>query len=385
VVKARYYEESLMLHALHKGKLEIVGKVPFKTREDMSIAYKPGVAEPCLLIARDPEDARKYSIKANTIAVVSDGSNVLGLGNIGGLASLPAIEGKALLFKELGGIDAFPICLATQDVDEIVDTVKMIAPTFGGVCLEDIAAPRCSEVEKRLKKVLDIPVFCEQHGIAAAVCAAVINAARVLKKPLAGVKTVICGAGAAGISTAKMIYAAGVRDIVVCDSGGVISASRFSEFGEDKLELLEFTNRGGLNGTLADAVKGRDVFIGLSKPRLLTEDMVNSMAKDPVIFALSTPEPEIHPIIAKSCGARITGSGRWDFPNQISSALAFPGIFRGALDAGAKEITEKMKLAAAQALAGQVSDRDLGEEYILPYLFEDGLAAAVAKAVAAAC
>ena len=380
-----YYEASLRLHAQYKGKLEVVSKVPVKTKDDLSIAYTPGVAEPCLLIAQDKANARRYSIKANTVAVVSDGSAVLGLGNIGGLASLPVMEGKAVLFKEFGGVDAFPICLDTQDTEEIIETVKRIAPVFGGINLEDIAAPRCFEIEKRLKAELDIPVFHDdQHGTAVVVGAAVINAFRLLKKKLPLVKVVINGAGAAGNSVAKMLYALGLRDIVVCDSKGIISPSRIPEFGEDKLELLELTNKDGLTGGLEEAVKDRNLFIGVSKPRLLTEEMVRTMAEDAVIFAMANPEPEILPDLAMAAGARVVGTGRSDFKNQINNVLAFPGIFRGALDAEATEITEAMKVAAARALAAQVRESELNEEYILPPAFKEGLAAAVAEAVAAA-
>ena len=380
-----YYERSLQLHALHKGKLETVSKVPLRTKDDLATAYTPGVAEPCMLIAQDKDNARRFSIKANTVAVVSDGSAVLGLGNIGGLASLPVMEGKAVLLKEFGGVDAFPICLDTQDIDEIVETVKNISPGFGGINLEDISAPRCFEIEKKLKEVLDIPVFHDdQHGTAAVVSAAVINAFRLLGKPLADVRTVISGAGAAGNAVAKMLNRLGMRDIVVCDSKGILSASRIPEFGEDKLELLELTNKEGLSGDLAKAVSGRDLFIGLSKPNVLSCEMVRSMKKDPVIFAMANPEPEIMPELAVEAGARIVGTGRSDFPNQINNALIFPGIFRGALDAGAKDITEAMKIAAAYALAGLVSDEELSEEYVLPPAFMEGVAGAVAKAVAEA-
>lgn len=378
-----YYEESLQLHALHKGKLEVVSKVPLKTKDDLSTAYTPGVAEPCMLIAQDPENARKYSIKANTVAVVSDGSAVLGLGNIGGLASLPVMEGKAILFKAFGGVDAFPICLDTQDIEEIIETVKRIAPAFGGINLEDIAAPKCFEVERRLKEELNIPVFHDdQHGTAVVSSAAVINAFKLVGKKLEDIKVVINGAGAAGNAIAKMLNAIGIKDIIICDSKGVISPSRLSEFGQDKLELLEFTNKEGLNGLLGDAVKGRDLFLGVSKPNVLTEEMVRTMAEDSVIFAMSNPEPEIMPDIAKKAGARIVGTGRSDFPNQINNVLIFPGLFRGALDAEAADITEAMKVAAAYALAGQVSDDELSEEYILPPAFNENVAPAVAKAVA---
>jgi malate dehydrogenase (oxaloacetate-decarboxylating) len=380
-----YYEESLILHAQHKGKLEITSKVPVKTKDDLATAYTPGVAQPCLMIAQDPANARKYSIKANTVAVVSDGSAVLGLGNIGGLASLPVMEGKAVLFKEFGGVDAFPICLDTQDVDEIVETVQRIAPVFGGINLEDISAPRCFEVERRLKALLDIPVFHDdQHGTAVVVSAAVINAYRLLDRPLAEVKAVISGAGAAGNAVAKMLLNIGLRDLIICDSRGIISMDRFPEFGEDKIELLEITNKDNLTGTLMEAVRGRDLFIGVSKPGVLNGEMVGTMNPDPVIFSMSNPEPEILPEIAKGAGARIVGTGRSDFPNQINNVLVFPGIFRGALDAEATDITESMKVAAAYALAGLVSDEDLSEDYVLPPAFQPGIAAAIAAAVAAA-
>ena len=378
-----YYEESLLLHKSHKGKLEVVSKVSVKTREELSVVYTPGIAKPCLLIARSPEEARKHSIKSNTVAVVSDGSDVFGLGNIGGLASLPAMEGKAVLFKELGGVDAFPICLSTQDTDGIVETVKNIAPAFGGISLEGIEASRLVEIEERLKKGLDIPVFHDGgHSVAVVACAAVINAFRLLKKPLKDVHALVCGAGVGGSHTAKMLYAIGVRDIVICDSKGILSASRLSEFDEYKLELLEFTNKDRLEGSIEDALEGRDLFIGLSKPRLLTSEMVRMMAKDPVVFALANPEPEIFPDLAKFGGASITATGRPDFSNYIDTALAFPGVFRGALDAEAKEITEAMKMAAVHAIAEQVSDGDLSEECILPDVFKEGLASEVAKAVA---
>ncbi len=380
-----YYESSLRLHALNKGKIEVAPKVPVKTKDDLAVAYTPGVAEPCMLIKQDPENARAYSIKANTVAVVSDGSATLGLGNIGGLASLPAMEGKALLLKEFGGIDAFPICLDTQDPDEIVKTVKNIAPVFGGVNLAGIAAPACFEIEKRLKAELDIPVFQDNtSGIAMAVSAAVLNAFRLLGKPLSDVRAVICGAGAAGNAIAKMLPKIGLRDIIVCDSKGIIGASRFTEFGEDKLELLEFTNKDGLTGGLAEAVRGRDLLIGVSKSEALTAGLVSSMAKDAVVFALSCPEPEILPDAAKAAGARIVGTGLLRFPNTVDPMLLSPAIFRGTFDARASVITEAMMLAAVQALAGLVSDKDLSEDHILPSVFETGLCEKIAKSLASA-
>ena len=377
-----YYEKSLLLHAMHKGKLEITSKTPVKTGEDLLTAYLPGVTEPCLLIAQDPANARLYSIKANTVAVVSDGSAVPGLGDIGGLASLPALEGAAVLLKEFGGLDAFPICLDTQDVEEIVGTVKHIATGFGGIDLEDISAPRCFEIEKRLKEELDIPVFHDnQHGTAVVVSAAVINAFRLLEKPLPEVRAVICGAGAAGNAIAKMLAQLGVRDIIVCDSKGILGASRLSEFGEDKLELIEFTNKDGITGGIEKAVYGRDLFIGVSKPEVLTKELVKTMGSDPVIFALAYPEPEILPELARQGGARVVGTGCAEFPNHIDNLLVSPGMFRGALDAGAKEITVEMMAAAAYALAGLVADEELSEEYILPAAFSEGVTEAVAKAV----
>ena len=380
-----YNEESLMLHSIYNGKLEIVSKTQVRTNNDLATIYLPGVAEPCMFIAKDPESARRYTIKSNTVAVVSDGSAVPGIGNIGGLAALPAMEGKAVLLKEFGGVDAFPVCLDTQDVDEIVETVGHIAPAFGGICLEGISAPRCFEIEKRLVEGLDIPVFHDgRHGASIAVGAAVINAFRFLGKQLTYAHAVVSGAGAAGAAIAKTLYTLGIRDIVVCDSKGAIGATRLPEFGEDKLELLEFTNKEGLTGGLDEAVMGRDLFVGVSKPDVLTERMVRSMADDPVVFALSSPAPEIQPELAKAAGARVVGTGMPGAPNQVTGALASPGIFRGALDARASGITEAMRAAAMHALAGMVSDEELSEDHVLPSVFRDGLAAAVAGAVAEA-
>jgi len=380
-----YYAESLKLHERHRGKLEITSKVPVRNRDDLATAYTPGVAQPCLAVAGDPALAYKYTIKANTIAVVSDGSAVLGLGNIGGLASLPVMEGKAVLFKEFAGVDAFPICLDTQNTDEIVETVKRIAPVFGGINLEDIAAPRCFEVERRLKRELDIPVFHDdQHGTAVVVSAAVINAFKLLDRPLCAVRAAVSGAGAAGTAVVKMLLNLGMRDIVVCDSKGIISMDRLGEFGEDKMELLELTNKDSCTGGLADAVEGRDLFVGVSKPNVLTPEMVATMSENCVIFAMSNPEPEILPGLAKEAGAKVVGTGRSDYPNQINNVLAFPGIFRGALDVRAKDITEAMKTAAAFALAGLVTGEELAPDYVLPPAFKPGIADAVAAAVAAA-
>ena len=378
-----YYEESLKMHRLYQGKLEIRSKVQVKNKDDLSIAYTPGVAQPCVEIEKDPASAYKYSIKANTVAVVSDGSAVLGLGNIGGLASLPVMEGKALLFKEFGGIDAFPICLDTQDTEEIINTVKNIAPAFGGINLEDISAPRCFEIEKRLKEELDIPVFHDdQHGTAVVVAAATINALKLVRKKMKDLSVIIAGAGAAGNAVAKMFINLGVRDIVICDSKGIISADRLYELPEDKIELLELTNKNNLSGSIEDAMKGRDIFIGVSGPDIITEHMIRSMSEEPIIFAMSNPEPEVTPMRASEAGAKVVGTGRSDFPNQINNVLAFPGIFKGALKVRAKHITEDMKVAAAYALATLVEPEELNTEYVVPKAFRPGVADAIADAVA---
>jgi len=378
-----YYEESLKMHRLHQGKLEVMSKIQLKNKEDLSTAYTPGVAQPCVEIMADPDDAYKYSIKANTVAVISDGSAVLGMGNIGGLASLPVMEGKAILFKEFGGIDAFPICLDTQNAEEIIETVKNIAPTFGGINLEDISAPRCFKIEKRLREELDIPVFHDdQHGTAVVVSAAAINAFKLIGKEFKDISVVIAGAGAAGNAIVKMFVNLGIKDIIICDSKGIISTDRLSELSEDKIELLELTNKGNLKGSLSDAMKGRDLFIGVSGPDIVTDGMVRSMAKDPVVFAMSNPEPEIKPLRALGAGAKVMGTGRSDFPNQINNVLVFPGIFKGALRAKAKHITEEMKVAAAYALASLVEPEELNTEYVIPNVFHPGVADTIADAVA---
>jgi malate dehydrogenase (oxaloacetate-decarboxylating) len=380
-----YYEESLKLHEAHRGKMEIVSRVPLKTKDDLSAAYTPGVARPCVAIRDNPENAYRYTPKGRTVAVVSDGSAVLGLGNIGGLAAIPVMEGKSILFKAFGGVDAVPICLETQDADEIVHIVKNIAPVFGGINLEDISAPRCFAIERRLQEILDIPVFHDdQHGTAIVVSAAAINACKLLGKPLESLKAVINGAGAAGTAVAKMLLALGLRDIVVCDSKGILSPDRLSSLSEDKIELLEITNKGDLRGGLPEATAGRDLFIGVSGPRLLSEDMVASMNERPIIFAMSNPEPEIMPLLAKRAGAAVVGTGRSDFPNQINNVLVFPGVFKGALAARAKAITEEMKLAAARALADVVKPNELNPDYIIPGAFDEAVADAVADAVARA-
>ena len=379
-----YYKESLKLHEEHKGKLSVVSKVPLKNRDDLSTAYTPGVAEPCREIHRDPELVYKYTTKGNTVAVVSDGSAVLGLGNIGAKAAIPVMEGKAVLFKSFADIDAIPICLETQDTEEIINIVKNIAPTLGGINLEDISAPRCFEIERRLQELLDIPVFHDdQHGTAIVVSAAVINALKLTGKKFEDLKVVINGAGAAGAAILKMLKALGAEDILICDTKGIISKTA-SDLTSSKRELAELTNHGNLTGSLAEAIKGRDLFIGVSGPKMLTVEMVRSMAEDPMIFAMANPEPEIMPELAREGGARIIGTGRSDFPNQINNVLAFPGIFKGALTARAERITEEMKVAAAYAIAEVIPESELTEEYIIPSAFHPGVADAVAKASAEA-
>ncbi len=371
-----YGKQSLVLHKKHRGKLAIVSKVPLKTRDDLSIAYTPGVAEPCLEIAKDRSKAYDYTIKSNMVAIVTDGSRVLGLGNIGPEAALPVMEGKAILFKEFGDVDAFPICLATQDIDEIVETVKRIAPVFGGINLEDIEAPKCFEVEDRLRKELDIPVFHDdQHGTAIVVLAGLLNALKVVKKRLQDVTIVVNGAGAGGSAIAKMLVTAGARHVLSCDRAGVIYQGRKEHMILYKEELAMATDK----RTLAEAMHGADVFIGISAPGIVTEAMVRSMAKDAIVFAIANPVPDIMPDIAKRAGARIIATGRSDFPNQVNNVLAFPGVFRGALDARARQITDKMQLAAAYALAGLV--RTPSENYIIPSALDRKVARAVAKAV----
>ncbi|MCI8646228.1 MAG: NADP-dependent malic enzyme [Firmicutes bacterium] len=379
-----YYEASLKMHEEHKGKTAVASKVEVKTRDDLSTAYTPGVAEPCRKIHRNPEDVYKYTNKSNTVAVISDGSAVLGLGNIGGLASIPVMDGKSLLFKEFAGIDAIPICLDTQDIDEIVMIAKNIAPTLGGINLEDIAAPRCFEIERRLQEQLDIPVFHDdQHGTAVVVTAAIINALKLVGKEWDKVRVVINGAGAAGSAISRMIIAAGAGDVILCDKNGIICRGD-EELSAAHREMAEITNKSCMSGTLADAMKGADVFVGVSGPKLVSEAMIASMAENAVAFPMANPEPEIRPELAKQAGARVVGTGRSDFPNQINNVLAFPGIFKGALAARAKRITEDMKIAAARALAGIIPEEELTEEYIIPSAFHPGVADAIAEAVAAA-
>ncbi|HHU16709.1 MAG: NAD(P)-dependent malic enzyme [Anaerovoracaceae bacterium] len=376
-----YYKESLKLHEKNRGKLSVVSKVPIKTKKDLSIAYTPGVAEPCLEISKNQELVYKYTPKGNTVAIISDGSAVLGLGNIGAKAAIPVMEGKALLFKAFADIDAFPICIETQDTEEIIMIAKNIAPTLGGINLEDIAAPRCFEIERRLQELVDIPVFHDdQHGTAIVVSAAVINALKLVGKQLEEIKVVVNGAGAAGTAVIKMLKALGIEDIIICDSKGIISKSN-KNMSQSKQQLADLTNKKALTGSLEDAVRGRDIFIGVSAPKMLNKEMVKSMAKDPIIFALANPEPEIMPDLAKDAGAVIVGTGRSDFPNQINNVLAFPGVFKGALKVRASRITEEMKVAAAYAIAEIIPDNMLSVDYIIPNAFDTGVADAVAKAV----
>ena len=376
-------EKALKLHEEWIGKIETTSKSPVKSREDLSLAYTPGVAEPCKVIAEDAEAAYKYTMKANTIAVVSDGSAVLGLGNIGPYAAMPVMEGKAVLFKEFGGVNAVPICLDTQDTEEIIKTVTYLAPSYGGINLEDISAPRCFEIEERLKATLNIPVFHDdQHGTAIVVLAALINALKIVKKEPADCHVVINGAGAAGIAICKLLMNYGFSNVILCNSKGIIRK------GDERLNWMqkrmsEVTNLENLSGSLADAVKGADIFIGVSAPGCLTGDMVKTMNRDAIILAMANPVPEIMPDEALKAGARIVGTGRSDFPNQVNNVIAFPGIFRGALEGRARQITEEMKMAAALAIAALVKDDELNEEYIIPEAFNPYVADAVAEAVKA--
>ncbi|MGB9678897.1 MAG: NAD(P)-dependent malic enzyme [Thermoanaerobacteraceae bacterium] len=377
-------EESLILHKNNHGKISIKSKVPLKNEKDLSLAYTPGVAQPCLEIYKNEELVYEYTSKGNLVAVVTDGSAVLGLGNIGSTASMPVMEGKAILFKQFGGIDAFPICLNTQDVNEIVKTVVNISPTFGGINLEDISAPRCFEIEKKLKEVLDIPVFHDdQHGTAVVVLAGIINSLKMLNKELKDIVAVVNGAGAAGIAITKLLLSGGIKDVIVCDRTGIIYEGR-PEMDFSKVEISKISNKKRLKGNLSEAVKGTDIFIGVSAPDVLDEEMIKSMAEDPIIFALANPEPEIYPQRAKKAGAKIVGTGRSDFPNQINNVLAFPGIFRGALEVRAREINEEMKIAAAYAIA-QIAFLDgLTFEYIIPKPFDKRVLKNVALEVAKA-
>ena len=374
-------EFALKKHREWNGKIDTVAKERVDSREALAVAYTPGVAEPCKEIAKDPETAYEYTIKANTIAVVSDGSAVLGLGNIGPLAAMPVMEGKCVLFKEFGGVNAFPICLDTQDPDEIVKAVQLLAPTFGGINLEDISAPRCFEIERRLKETLDIPVFHDdQHGTAIVVLCGIINALRITGKQVEDVKIVVNGSGAAGIAISKLLVRYGFKHIMLCDSKGIVS-SKSQRLNDAKREMLQWTNLNDETGTLADALVGADIFVGVSAPHMVTGDMVKTMNDDAIIFALANPVPEIYPDEAKAAGARIVATGRSDFPNQINNVIAFPGIFKGALEGRAPAITEDMKPACAKALAALVSDDQLSEDFIMPEAFDPRCAEACAKAV----
>ena len=376
-------EKAMELHKQWQGKIETVAKSKVKSREDLALAYTPGVAEPCKAIAENKELAYTYTMKANTIAVVSDGSAVLGLGNIGAEAAMPVMEGKAVLFKEFGGVNAVPICLDTQDTEEIIKTVTYLAPTFGGINLEDISAPRCFEIEQRLKETLDIPVFHDdQHGTAIVVLSATINALKIIGKDKAECKVIVNGAGSAGVAITKLLLNYGFKNIIMVDRTGAIASDR-TGLNWSKQEMLKLTNPNDEKGSLAAVMKDADIFVGVSAPNTVTQDMVRSMAKDPIIFAMSNPIPEIMPDEAKAAGARIVGTGRSDFPNQINNVVAFPGIFKGALEGRAKQITEEMKLAAAEAIASLVSDDELCEDMIMPEAFDPRVADLVAEAVKA--
>lgn len=378
-------EASLEMHRKHQGKLEVQSKVPVETSYDLSLAYSPGVAEPCREIHVDPDKVYDYTMKGNLVAVVSDGTAVLGLGNIGPEAALPVMEGKALLFKSFAGVDAFPLCLDTTDVEEIVKTVKMLAPTFGGVNLEDIAAPNCFQIEERLQEEVEIPVFHDdQHGTAIVTLAGLINACKVVDKKLSEVRVVTSGAGAAGIAIIKLLIRLGVQDVIMCDSKGIIYEGRPQGMNSMKEEIARVTNRSGLTGDLATAMKDADVFIGISVAGMVTQEMVRSMNRDPIIFAMANPTPEIMPEEAYQAGARVVGTGRSDYPNQVNNVLAFPGIFRGALDVRAKRINEAMKVAAAYAISDLVSPEELSAEKVIPDALDPRVSAKVAAEVARA-
>ena len=374
-------EKALELHEKWNGKLETVSKTPVKSREDLSLAYTPGVAEPCKVIAQDKEAAYKYTMKANTVAVVSDGSAVLGLGNIGPYAAMPVMEGKAVLFKEFGGVNAVPICLDTQDTEEIIKAVTWLAPAYGGINLEDISAPRCFEIEERLKEILDIPVFHDdQHGTAIVVLAGIINALKVVGKQKENCKVVVNGAGSAGVAITKLLLTYGFTNVIMCDKVGIVDTTTEGlNWMQEK--MAKITNPNHETGFLADALKGADIFVGVSAPNIVTPEMVASMAKDSILFAMANPVPEIMPDVAKAAGARVVGTGRSDFPNQVNNVVAFPGIFKGALEGRATQITEEMKLAAANAIAGLVPDDELNEDNIMPEAFNPKVAELVAEAV----
>ena len=377
-----YNKASLDMHEKHQGKIEVISKVDVKTRDDLSTAYTPGVAAPCLAIAENNDDAYRYTAKGNLVTVVTDGTAVLGLGDIGPQAAMPVMEGKAILFKTFGNVDAFPICLDTKDPDEIVETVMRLAPTFGGINLEDISAPRCFEIEAKLKEKLNIPVFHDdQHGTAIVVLAAIIGGLRIKNTNPKDNRVVISGCGSAGIAIAKLMLAYGFNKVTICDSRGIVTKENANN--PVKKEIAKVTNPDGHSGSLADALAGADIFIGVSAPNIVNEEMVRSMNDDPMIFALSNPTPEVMPDVAKAAGARIIGTGRSDFPNQINNVLVFPGIFRGALDARAPQITEGMKMAAAKGLASLISEQELNPDYIIPDAFDPRAMRAVADAVIA--
>ena len=378
-------EEALKLHRDNVGKIEVASKVQVKDQRGLSLAYTPGVAEPCREIHKDPDKVYEYTSKGNMVAVITDGTAVLGLGNIGPSAALPVMEGKAVLFKTFAGVDAFPVCLNTTDIDRIVETVALMEPSFGGVNLEDIAAPACFEIERRLKERLSIPVFHDdQHGTAIIVLAALLNALKITGKELKDLTVVMNGAGAAGVAIGKIILRAGVGNLIMCDSRGIIYTGRAEGMNPAKEEMARLTNKENKKGSLADAMAGADVFIGVSSANVVSVEMIKSMNSDPIVFALANPVPEIDPDLAKEAGARIVGTGRSDYPNQINNVLAFPGIFRGALDVRAADINEEMKLAAAYAIAGVVAEEELNEDYIIPKPFDPRVAPAVARAVAKA-
>jgi malate dehydrogenase (oxaloacetate-decarboxylating) len=374
-------EKALELHRQWNGKLETIAKSKVSTREDLSIAYTPGVAEPCKVIAEDKEAAYTYTMKANTVAVISDGSAVLGLGNIGAYAAMPVMEGKCVLFKEFGNVNAVPICLDTQDTEEIITTIKNIAPAYGGINLEDISAPRCFEIEERLKAMLDIPVFHDdQHGTAIVVLAGIINGLRLTGKKKEECRVVVNGAGSAGVAITKLLLTYGFKNVIMCDREGIIGKD-YPNLNWMQKKMTEVTNLSSEKGTLADALKGADIFVGVSAPNIVTAEMVASMNHDSILFAMANPVPEIMPDVAKAAGARVVGTGRSDFPNQVNNVIAFPGIFRGALEGRATQITEEMKLAAAEALSSLVSDEELCDDFIMPEAFDPRVADVVSQAV----
>lgn len=379
-----HFEESLKLHEKHKGKIEVISKIKVETREDLSLAYTPGVAEPCRQIHKDEDDVYKYTSKGNMVAVVTDGSAVLGLGDIGPKAALPVMEGKSILFKEFANVDAFPICIDSNDVDELVKTIKLISPGFGGINLEDIGAPRCFEIEERLKKDLDIPVFHDdQHGTAIVVLSGLINALKIVDKKIEDIKIVINGAGAAGTAIATLLMAGGARNVIVCDRNGALYNGR-EKMNDAKVILAKGSNPNNEKGSLANVMAMSDVFIGVSSAEAVSPEMVKSMNKDSIILAMANPVPEIMPDLAKEAGARVIGTGRSDFPNQINNVLVFPGVFRGALDVRASEINLEMKLAAAYAIADYIAEKDLNEENIIPSALDKKVAVKVAEAIAEA-